>query len=202
VLLEAIEREQLTAADLDPTAHAVLSRIPNADLQSRARKSLQKYQASNRREVVQKYQEALRLGGDAQRGSAVFTQNCLACHQMQGQGYRVGPDLSGIASRPAAALLEDILDPSKEVSPDFINYTLITKGGQLLSGLLVSETATSIRLRRGEGAEDAVLRREIDELRASGKSLMPEGFEQTITPQDMADLLHFLRKPVPLPAKK
>lgn len=202
LLLDAIEREQLTVADLDPTAHAILSRIPDADLQRRARKILLKHQAADRREVVQKYQEALRLGGDARRGSAVFTKNCLACHQMQGQGYRVGPDLSGIASRPAAALLEDILDPNKEVAPDFINYMLITKGGQLLSGLLVSETATSVRLRRGEGAEDAVLRREIDELRASGKSLMPEGFEQTITPQDMADLLHFLRKPVPLPAKK
>ena len=88
--------------------------------------------------------------------------------------------------------------PSKEVSPDFINYTLIKKGGQILSGLIISETATRVRLRRNEGVEDAVLRRQIDELRASGKSLMPEGFEQALGLRDMADLLYFLRRPVPL----
>ena len=175
-----------------------MDRIPDANLQRRARKILQKYQTADRHAVVQKYQEALRLEGDARRGAAVFAKHCLACHQMQGQGYRVGPDLSGVGSRPSAALLEDILDPSKEVSPDFFNYTLITKGGQILSGLIISETATSVRLRRNEGVEDVVLRREIDELRVSGKSLMPEGFEQAITLRDMADLLHFLHRPVPL----
>jgi len=198
LLLEAIEKEQLAAADLDPTARALLDRIPDANLQRRARKILQKYQTADRREVVKKYQEALQLEGDARRGAGVFAKHCLACHQMQGQRYRVGPDLSGISSRPSAALLEDILDPSKEVSPDFINYTLTTKGGQILSGLVISETATSVRLRRNEGVEDTVLRREIDELRASGKSLMPEGLEQVLTLRDMADLLSFLRRPAPL----
>src|SRR5262249_42517304 len=134
-----------------------------------------------------------------QRGAAVFAKNCLVCHQMQGQGHRVGPDLTGVAGRPRAALLEDILDPSKEVAPDFLNFVVITTRGQVLTGLVTAETATAVKLRRAEGAEDTVLRAEIQELRASGKSLMPEGLEQSLSVQDVADLLEFLQRPTPLP---
>ncbi len=74
-------------------------------------------------------------------------------------------------------------------------YTLVTQQGQVLSGLLASETATSVTLRRAEGAQDFVLRSQIEELRATGKSLMPEGLEQNLSPQDVADLLDFLAQP-------
>src|SRR5262249_15411387 len=107
--------------------------------------------------------------------------------------------LSGVASRPREALLVDILDPSKEIAPDYANYVLVTQRGQVLTGLLVAETATTVKLRRAEGAEDTVPRSQIQELRASGQSLMPEGLEQALGVQDVADLLEFLQKPVPLP---
>ena len=110
-------------------------------------------------------------------------------------GRRVGPDLSGIASRPEDALLVDILDPSRQVSPDFINYTLTTTDGKLVTGFIASETAASVTLRRAAEPDDTVLRSQIKEIRAEGKSLMPEGLEQGITAQDLADLLSFLRKP-------
>jgi putative heme-binding domain-containing protein len=105
-----------------------------------------------------------------------------------------------VASRPASVLVEDILNPSKEVAPDFLNYMLVTTQGQLLTGLLAGETATTVKLRRAEGLEDVVLRNEITELRASGKSLMPDGLEQSLGLQDMADLLKFLRQSV-VPAR-
>ena len=99
------------------------------------------------------------------------------------------------------ALMSDILDPGKEIAPDFVSYILVTRRGQLLSGLLAAETATTVKLRRAEGAEDTVLRSEIQELRPSGQSLMPEGLEQGLGVQDLADLLEFLRTPVPLPRR-
>jgi putative heme-binding domain-containing protein len=107
----------------------------------------------------------------------------------------VGPDLSGVSARPAEALLIDLLDPNRQVTPNFVTYTAITQQGQVLSGLIASETASGVTLRRAEGAQDFVLRDQIDQLRATGKSLMPEGIEQSLTAQDIADLLDFLARP-------
>jgi putative heme-binding domain-containing protein len=199
VLVGALEQEKLVVADLDPATRELLRRLPNADLQRRLQRFLGKEQASDRQAVVRKYQAALDKTGDRQRGAALFAAHCLTCHSLQGQGHQVGPDLSGVASRPKAQLIEDLLDPSKEVAPDFIAYVLLTKRGQVLTGLLVAETGTSVKLRRAEAAEDTVLRSEIQELRATGKSLMPEGLEQTLSIQDVADVLEFLLRPVPLP---
>ena len=89
----------------------------------------------------------------------------------------------------------DLLDPNRQVSPDYVSYTAVTAQGQVLSGLLASETAGGITLRRAEGAQDFVLRSQLEELRATGKSLMPEGMEQNLAPQDVADLLEFLARP-------
>src|SRR5262249_51966238 len=125
---------------------------------------------------------------------AVFVRNCQTCHQLQGQGHRVGPDLSGIAGRAPDALLSDILDPNKTIEPDYIVLAAATHRGQVYSGLLAEATATNVKLRRAEGVEDVLLRSEIDELRSTGQSLMPEGLEQNINTQEMADLIAFLRR--------
>jgi putative heme-binding domain-containing protein len=194
VLLEALEQARLSVGDLDSAARDILQRIPQLDIQRRAREFLAKNVSADRVTVVGRYQESLRLDGDPQRGAGVFLKHCSACHRWQSQGHRVGPDLSGVASRPAAALLDDILHPSKEVAPDFVNYMLLTKQGQVLTGLLATETATAVKLRRAEGLEEVVLRSEVAELRASGKSLMPEGLEQSLGLQEMADLLKFLQQ--------
>jgi putative heme-binding domain-containing protein len=200
VLITALEQGKLAAAELDPVSREALRRIPDKDLQRRAAAVLAQVTTANRQEVMQRYQPALRLTAERQRGATVFAKHCLACHQVQGQGHRVGPDLSGVASRPKEALLEDILDPSKNVAPDFLNYVLVTARGQVRTGLLTAETATTVKLRLAEGAEDVVLRSEIQELRSTGKSLMPEGLEQVLNPQDIADLIEFMQKPGPLPA--
>ncbi len=106
----------------------------------------------------------------------------------------MGPDLSGIAGRAPEALLSDIVDPNREVAPDFAMISVATRRGQVIAGILAEETATTLKLRRAEGVEDTLLRSEIDELRSTGKSLMPEGLEQNINLQEMADLIAFLRE--------
>lgn len=193
-VVEALEQERLALRDLDSAAREVLQRIPNPEFKRRAKEILAKNEPADRATVLDRYQEALSLPADAKRGEDLFAKQCIACHRWQGRGHRVGPDLSGVASRLPAALLEDILNPSKEVAPDFINYVLLTTQGHILTGLLAGETATTVKLRRAEGFEDVALRSEITELRASGKSLMPEGLESVLSPQDVADLLKFLRR--------
>ncbi len=200
VLLDSLEEEKIGQAEIDFTAREAISRLPKPELQARAAKLLKVQESGDRDAVVNRYQAALELKGEPARGALLFSKDCVGCHQIQGKGARVGPELSGIASRPKAALLIDILHPSKEVSPDFVNYVVVTKRGQLFTGLLAADTAAAVRLRRIQGAEDTILRTEIEELRPNGKSLMPDGFEEKFTPQDLAHLLEFLQHPVPLPA--
>jgi putative heme-binding domain-containing protein len=91
--------------------------------------------------------------------------------------------------------LHDILDPNRNLSADYVNFLAVTKQGKVLSGLLVEETGASVKLRHADAVEETVLRSEIDELRSSGRSLMPEGLEQTLGAQGLADILAYLRQP-------
>jgi putative heme-binding domain-containing protein len=194
-LADALESGNLAPVELDASARQALLKTSNNQLQRRFQILLTKGLAPDRQEVVVRFQPALKMEGDRQRGAETFAKVCLICHTVEGQGRHVGPDLSGIASRPKEALLVDILDPSRQVSPDFINYTVTTTDGKLVTGFILSETAASLTLRRAGEADDTVLRSQIKDLRAEGKSLMPEGLEQGLTPRDMADLLSFLEKP-------
>lgn len=192
-LVEALEREKIAVAEIGPVARESLLRLPDTELRKRAAKLLSHDVAGNRQAVVRKYRAALALKGDSRRGETLFNKHCQNCHQMRGRGRRVGPDLSGVASRPDEALLVDILDPSRDVSPDYLAYMLVSRRGQVTEGLLAAETTTSLTIRRAEAIEETFSRKEIEEFRATRKSLMPEGMEQVLNLQDMADLLRFLR---------
>ena len=96
-------------------------------------------------------------------------------------------------------LLISILDPARDATPDGIAVVVLTKDGRTLSGLLAQETPTKIKLKRAEGLEDSIDRSEIESIRSTGRSLMPEGLEQVISTQQMADLISFLRDPAIAP---
>jgi putative heme-binding domain-containing protein len=108
-------------------------------------------------------------------------------------GTEVGPDLrAALRDKTAEQLLVSILDPSREVDRRFTNYLIETKSGRVLTGLIAAETATSITLRRAEKAEDTVLRNQIESIADTAKSLMPDGLEQQLTKQDVADVIGYL----------
>jgi putative membrane-bound dehydrogenase-like protein len=193
-LIRALEQRVVTPGELDAATRQGLAHLADPSLRERASSVLAKFAPQSRASVLARLEPALRLAGDPRRGEALFARNCQTCHRHGGQGYRVGPDLSGIAGRGPEALLSDILDPNREVAPDYVVLAAATRRGQVLSGLLAEETATTIKLRRAEGIEETLLRSEIDQLRSTGASLMPEGLEQTLRPQELADLIAFLRR--------
>ena len=195
-LLSAVESEQILARELDTGVRDGLSAIHDKALQERI-KALFKTDApaESRQQVVVRFEPLVKRGGDRVRGAAVFEKQCLTCHSMQGRGQRVGPDLSGVGARPKESLIVDLFDPSRELAPNFTAYTLVTRQGQVLTGLVASETAGSVTLRRADGAQDVVPRAQIEELRGTGKSLMPEGLEGTLAPDNVVDLLEFLAHP-------
>jgi putative heme-binding domain-containing protein len=106
----------------------------------------------------------------------------------------VGPDLSVITRKSDEMLLSDVLDPSNQITVGFNNYTVITDDGRIFTGVLAAETATSVTLRREQSAEDTILRKDIEELVASPVSLMPDNIEKEITPQDLVDVIAYLRE--------
>ena len=114
------------------------------------------------------------------------------CHRIGSQGQAVGPDLATVKTAGKEMLLVNILDPNREVAPKYLNYTVETKSDESFSGVVVSESPSGITLRGPNGTETLVLRSQIDRMRVSGQSLMPEGLDIGLTPQDMADLIEYL----------
>ena len=91
-------------------------------------------------------------------------------------------------------LLADILNPNGAIDGNYLNYVVSTKSGQVLGGLIAAESASSLTLKRAEGQTDVVLRQDIDEIRSTGASLMPEGLEKNVTHvEEMSDLISFLK---------
>ncbi len=134
--------------------------------------------------VIQTLAPLVLKGGHASRGKEIFKKERRKCHSHSGEGGKVGPDLTGMAAHPRSELIIHIRN--------FLQYTVSTTDGRILSGLLASGTRTSIDLLDAEGKKQTILREDIEELAASKKSLMPEGFEKTVPPQGLADLLQFL----------
>jgi putative heme-binding domain-containing protein len=145
-----------------------------------------------RQEVVSAYQPALARPGDRDRGKALFKTHCSTCHRLDNVGQQVGADLSAIRDRGLDSVLLNILDPNREVKPQYQSYVLVTSSGRILTGMIVAETANSVTLRKPDGGEETVLRLEIDELKSTGLSFMPEGLEKQVDVAAMADLLAYL----------
>jgi len=142
--------------------------------------------------VIATYQESLGLSGDVARGEKVFRRECIACHRIGKEGHDVGINLATVKNRTAGEVLVHVLDPNREVSPNFFEYIVVTDDGRTSTGVIAAETATSITLRRAEGKQETILRDNIEEITSSGISLMPEGLEKKVTVSEMADLLAFL----------
>jgi putative heme-binding domain-containing protein len=143
--------------------------------------------------IITKYRSALDAKGNPEAGRAVFAKICATCHQAEGRGIDVGPNLATVTNRSGEDLLVHILDPNREVAPNFVNYNVATVPGRVISGIITDESANSITVKRPEGATDVIPRDQIEMIASTGLSLMPEGLEKGLSVQDFADLIAFVR---------
>ena len=185
-----------------------LAAHPNQAIAEEAKKLLAKgggLPNPDRQKVIEQFLPLTKRTGDAAAGKLVFKNQCLKCHTHSGEGTKIGPDLSGIAVHPKEQLLTEIIDPSRSVEGNYRQYIVSTKSGQVFSGLLASESRTALELFDVEGKKHTLLREDVDELKATAKSLMPEGFEKLVSANDIANLLEYLTqrgKYLPLPLDK
>jgi putative heme-binding domain-containing protein len=146
----------------------------------------------NREKVVAAYAGVSSLKGNAARGRAHFIAFCFACHRLKNEGNEIGPDLGTVAAKPDEQLIEAILDPNRAVEQRYLTHTIRTKDGKDHLGMLAEETANSLTLKLS-GATEVILRTDITKSTPGTQSLMPEGLESVLKPQDVADILAWMR---------
>jgi putative membrane-bound dehydrogenase-like protein len=194
-LLDALEAKTLPSSEIDPDRLRQLRVHKDARLRARALAILGEEPAASRdrRATIDAYRQAATLRGRPAPGRVAFQKTCATCHRVSGEGVEVGPDLATVAGRSADDLLLHILDPNREVAANFVNYNVATTDGRTVSGIIVSESATSLILKRAEGATDVIPRAQVETIASTGLSLMPEGLEKGLTPQDLADLMAYVK---------
>ena len=172
-----------------------LTNHPNRQIVERARKVLASGEGlpnPDRQKVVEQFSYVTREKGNVETGKAIFVKHCAKCHRYGDLGENIGPNLTGMQVHPKEELLIHILDPSRNVEGNFRLYTVVTTEGRILSGMLAAETRTSIELVDTEAKRKTIPRADIEELLASSKSIMPEGFEKQLSAEDLKHLLEFL----------
>ena len=187
-ILSAIEAGSIKPGEIERDKRQLLMNHPQGTVKERA-KTILAEAPSNRKQVVADYQTALELSGDVERGRMLLSKTCFQCHRAGSNGFQVGPDLVSVQNKSPTDLLTAILDPNREAQPQYQTYTAVTNQGKVHTGIISSETAASLTLKRAEAKEDVVLRDTLEELISNGTSLMPEGLEKEINPQQLADLI-------------
>jgi putative membrane-bound dehydrogenase-like protein len=148
--------------------------------------------AGPRADAWRQFRPALDLRGEALKGRAVFATRCAVCHRFAGQGQAVGPDLDASAAAGREKLLGNILEPSREITASFALGIATLKNGEVVAGILASESPAGLVLRLPGGGEKALAQADLTKIERPTQSLMPDGLEAGLSVQDMADLLTFL----------
>ena len=192
-LVEQLESQSISSSEIDAALRERLLTTKDPQLLDRLRKVLQITGSADRQQVLKAHQPVLKLTGDVARGQTLFGKKCTTCHKQGETGHAVGPNLASLTTKSPESLLLAILDPSAAVEGKYLNYVAVTTAGRSLTGILATETGSSITLLAAEGKSESVLRDEIEELRSTSKSLMPDGLEKDLSQQDIADLIEYVR---------
>ena len=191
-LLDAVEAEDFTKTNITSTRVSYLQAHSDVTIAARAKNLFVVQTPAGLAATLEEYQPALQLKGDAAAGRVHFEKLCAQCHKVYDLGYGLGPDLATMANRGAESILVNLIDPNREINPQFANYTVELKNGDVLTGVLGSETSTGVTLIRAGGLRDSILRVNIEDMWSNDLSIMPEGLDEGLSVQDMADLITFL----------
>ena len=205
MLLDLIERG-ITSASLlqSPSLRQKLLATDQQTTKLRIEKLTANLSAANEQldsMLKQRRTSFLAAAASAERGRLHFTKHCAACHQVQGQGAVVGPQLDGVGNRGLERILEDVLDPNRNLDAAFHVSLLAMNDGRVLTGLFRRKEGKSLIFAANDGKEFSVLEADIDEHRKSRLSIMPDNMSTVLRPTDFNDLVKYLMS-LRQPAKK
>jgi len=194
-LLEAIERKQVAAGTLPSEIWLTLERLPNEALATRGKTlhaSLLPTVAWE--EVAAGYRQVWDDKPDLDNGRVVFRKLCSSCHRIENEGTHIGPPLASVIEKSNEQIALSVFQPNAEVDPRYQMYQLVTDDGVVHTGLMESAQGDVVVIRNAKGELERFQRAEIEVLKASGKSLMPEGLLSQMKPEEFRDVLAFIRQ--------
>jgi putative membrane-bound dehydrogenase-like protein len=196
-LLDAIEKQQVSPADIDVPRRQRLLESKVEKIKQRAQALLGGETATNRQKVVEAHRGVLSMidKADGTRGAKLFAQNCAVCHRVNDVGQDVGPNLASVRGWTPEMLLTGVLDPNRQVDPKYVAYTVTLNSGETIYGVITAETGGSLTMKGLDGKERPVVRSEVKSIASTGKSLMPDGFESAMKDSELADLILFVKSP-------
>lgn len=189
----ALARRLVTKLEETPQLGLIrlLRRHPDTQVRDKA-KALSAADTASSQALEALTHEVLETQGQRERGRTLFVNRCQLCHELEGQGNPVGPDLTSLTNPSKPFLLEAILHPNAAVEDKYLAYTAATSQGAFI-GLLEGESGGAVQLRLANGHLQKVLRQDLRDLTSTGRSLMPEGLVEDLEPGAIADLLAFVQ---------
>lgn len=130
--------------------------------------------------------------GDLENGAALFKKTCAACHKLYGEGGKIGPDLTGGNRANMDYVLSNIINPSGEVPKQYTVSIVELKSGRVITGVVVGETAQVINIQTDKELR-SIAKSDIEQRTRTSKSLMPNGLLDALNPDEVRDLIAFLR---------
>ena len=195
--LDALEKKEIAPSEVDAPRRQRLLEHRDDGVRNRVTKLFAGLINADRQKVIDSYAEVLKLQGDAAKGLASSPRTAPPATSSATSATSSAPTWHRSADKSSQGMLIAVLDPNRAVEARYVNYSAITRAGLTLTGILASETGNSITLIGQDGKPQVILRKDLDELTSTGKSLMPEGLEKEIKPQDMADIFAFVRSAGP-----
>jgi putative heme-binding domain-containing protein len=197
VFLEAIDRGAVRAEDIPLDQVAKIALLGDAGLDALARKRWGTVRAATpeqRLAEVRRLNNDLRAAaGEPARGRLLFQKHCATCHKLFGEGTEIGPDLTHANRKDRDFLLVSLVDPSGTVRKEYQTFVAATRGGRVVTGLMAAQDERSVTLIDAKGTRAALARVELEDLKESPASLMPDDLYKALNPEELRDLFGYLQ---------
>ena len=192
-LMTAIESGKIKPSWISRNAQNRLLKNSDSTIRKRAKSMFKDLAGGDREKLIMDYNVSSTVTGDPVKGKTVFRNACAVCHKLDEVGVDFAPDLHALSNQTKINLLTMILDPNSTIAAGYEGYTIETTDGGTFTGIIESENDSTLILKSAGGAVQTILKGNIKSMAPMSVSLMPEGLETTVSKDDMADLLEYLK---------
>ena len=196
--LSAVDRGELAATVTPLEQIRRVALFEDADLDALVAKHWGRLESATREEKlaeVRRLNNDLRAApGNVSAGQLVFKKHCATCHQLFGEGTKLGPELTSANRRDRDFLLISLVDPNSVIRKEYVSVIVVTKDGRILTGLPIARNEAGVTLVNAKNEPVVIPTAEIDELHESPMSMMPIDLYRQLPPQDLRDLFAYLQR--------
>ncbi|MFN7139951.1 MAG: PVC-type heme-binding CxxCH protein, partial [Limisphaerales bacterium] len=196
-LLNGVQDGVIDPGEVSATARRGIGKYNDANFNARSARLLGTFRDtdSDKARIINEKRKAVLTGKpDLKRGREIAQSSCFVCHKLNGDGAEVGPDLTGVGRSTLDALLANVIDPNQIIGKGYENVFVETKDERSISGRLIENTDTHVKLLSAGPVETVVAKSDIETMRVSELSVMPEGLEQ-MSDEDFRDMIWFILAP-------